>query len=424
MPPPDLRWPANGILIICGNNSDIRPVDSTSPGSDKKKTDMTPEDQPTAGRKNLKSNMIPVARPSLGSEELKLVGEIMESGWLGQGSAVTAFEEGVKAVTGARHVVAVNSGTTALTLALEASGIGSGDTVLVPSLTFCATIQAITATGATPLFCEVNPATLNIDTAVAASRILPSTKAIIPVHFCGQPADMDGIIALAHKHSLTVTEDAAHAFGSSLGEVMVGGHPETTCCFSFDPIKNITCGEGGAITTADTALAARLRRMRMLGIDRDSWHRQKNNLSWYYEVTEQGYRSHMSNLNAAIGVAQLEKMERFRKTRIDAVERYNAAFDPIEGIEIVLRDLSHTFPFAYVLLVTNNRRNDLIKHLASQGVDSGINYIPNHLQPAWNNGLSLPVTEKLYGEIITLPLYSDITEEETEKVIEAVSSFF
>ena len=321
-------------------------------------------------------------------------------------------------------MVALNSGTTALTLALEASGIGRGDTVVVPSLTFCATIQAITATGAIPLFCEVNPVTLNIDPEDAANRIMPSTKAIIPVHFCGQPADMESIVTLARRHSLAVIEDAAHAFGSSLGETMVGGHPETICCFSFDPIKNITCGEGGAITTGDDALATRLRRMRMLGIDKDSWHRKKNNLSWYYEVTEQGYRSHMSNINAAIGLAQLEKMERFRKTRIEAVKRYNYAFDPIEGIDIVLRDLSRTFPFAYVLLVHNNRRNDLIKHLASKGVDSGINYIPNHLQPVWNNGLSLPVTEKLYGEIITLPLYSDITDEETEKVTEAVKTFF
>lgn len=368
--------------------------------------------------------MIPVARPSITDKEIAAVAEVMRSYWLGQGASVTQFEEKLKNITGANNIIAVSSGTMALRLALEAEGIGSGDTVLVPSLTFCATIQAITATGAYPIFCEVSPETLNIDLKDAAERILPSTRAIIPVHMGGLPCNMKDVAALAAKHNLTIIEDAAHAFGSSYGEYPVGGYPGSTACFSFDPIKNITCGEGGAIATDNDRLAEKLKRMRMLGIDRDSWSRRINNLSWFYEVTEQGHRAHMSNINAALGLSQLARMEEFRQRRVSAVERYNDAFGSMGGVATLKTDTVTTFPFSYTLRVLNSQRDKLITHLAGLGVDSGLNYIPNHLQPLWKGTASLPVTEKLYGEIITLPLYSDITDDEVETVIKAVKSFF
>lgn len=368
--------------------------------------------------------MIPLARPSISESEIEAVAGIMRSGWLGQGAAVAQFEEELKKITGADNIIAVSSGTMALRLALEASGIGNGDTVLVPSLTFCATIQAITATGAQPLFCEVSPETLNLNVQDAGERILPSTRAIIPVHMGGLPCNMKEVTELAERYNLAIIEDAAHAFGSSHGKYPVGGYPGSVACFSFDPIKNITCGEGGAIATCNNHLAEKVRKMRMLGIDRDSWHRHVNNLSWFYEVTEQGHRAHMSNINAAIGLSQLKRMEEFRRRRVNAVERYNDAFGIMERVKTLKTNVTTTFPFSYTLRVLNSQRDKLMTHLARLGVDSGLNYIPNHLQPLWKSTTSLPVTEKLYGEIITLPLYSDITDNEVETVIKAVKSFF
>jgi len=368
--------------------------------------------------------MLPVSRPSIGQEELKEVEKVFSTGWLGLGSTVFEFENKLKDYLGAKHVLAVNTGTTALHIALDAFGIKDGDEVIVPSLTFCASIQVITALGARPVFCEINADSLNIDIPDVKKKITKKTKAIMPVHYCGQACDMDALMEIGKKQNIAIIEDAAHAFGSSYQGKKIGSFGDVTC-FSFDPIKNLTCGEGGAVVLADDTIAELIRTKRILGIDKDTWHRYRNERAWFYEVTTQGYRYHMSNINAAIGLAQLKKVDSFIQKKKEIVQKYNDAFMNIDGIKILSWNLKETAPFTYIVRVLNGAREDLIAFLNGKGVGTGIHYIPNHLQPFFQSfATSLPITEQVGEEILTLPLYYDMTDEEISTVIQSVSEFF
>ncbi len=366
---------------------------------------------------------LPVSRPSIGQEELKEVEKVFSTGWLGLGSTVFEFENKLKNYLGAKHVLAINTGTTALHIALDAFGIKDGDEVIVPSLTFCASIQVITALGARPVFCEINPDNLNIDVSDVKKRITNKTKAIMPVHYCGQACDMDALVEFGKNHNIVIIEDAAHAFGSSYKGKKIGSFGDATC-FSFDPIKNLTCGEGGAIALSDDTIAELIRKKRILGIDKETWHRFRNERAWFYEVTTQGYRYHMSNINAAIGIAQFKKFESFIHRKKEIVQKYNDAFMDVDGLKSLSWNLEETAPFTYIVRVLNGAREDLIAFLNEKGVGTGIHYIPNHLQPFFKPfATSLPVTEQIYEEILTLPLYYDMTDENVATVIEAVSDF-
>lgn len=368
--------------------------------------------------------MLQVSRPSIGIEELEEVKKVFDTGWLGLGSTVFEFENKIKEYLGAKNVIAVNTGTSALHIALDGFGIVEGDEVIVPSLTFCASIQVITALGAIPVFCEIDPDTLNMDIKDVKKRITPKTKAIMPVHYCGQACDMDALMEMGKNHNIVIIEDAAHAFGSSCNGRKIGSFGDVTC-FSFDPIKNLTCGEGGAVVLSDDEIAEEIRRKRILGIDKDTWHRYKNERSWFYEVTTQGYRYHMSNINAAIGIAQLKKFETFIQRKKEIVQKYNDAFMNIDGLKILTWNLKDTAPFTYIVRVLKGAREDLIEFLKGKGVGTGIHYIPNHLQPFFKPfTTSLPVTKQIGEEILTLPLYYDMTDEQVGTVIEAVSDFF
>lgn len=368
--------------------------------------------------------MLKISQPSLGEQELERVKEVFDSRWLGHGDSVLEFEKQVQELLGARHVVAVNTGTSALHVALDALNIGVGDEVIVPSLTFCGCVQAITALNAIPVFCEVQPETLNIDVENAKRCITEKTRAIMPVHFCGNACELDSLLALGRENRLHIVEDAAHAFGSSYQGRMIGSLGDVTC-FSFDPIKNITCGEGGAIVTSDDHIADLVRRKRMLGMDRDGWQRNSTEQKNIYEVDIQGYRYHMSNINAAIGLAQLPKLDQFRERKCHIVRKYNAIFERISGLRILKWDLEESFPFAYILLVQDGQRDALRAFLAKHGVGTNIHYTPNHMQSYFASySRPLSVTELLYQQILTLPLYYEMTEENVDNVIRSVSSFF
>ena len=368
--------------------------------------------------------MLPVSRPSIGQEELKEVEKVFLTGWLGLGSTVFEFENQLKDYLGAKHVLAVNTGTTALHIALDAFGIKDGDEVIVPSLTFCASVQVITALGARPVFCEINPDNLNMDVSDVKKRITRKTKAIMPVHYCGQACDMDALIEIGKNHNVFIIEDAAHAFGSSYKGRKIGSFGNATC-FSFDPIKNLTCGEGGAVVLSDDATAELIGTKRILGIDKDTWHRYRNERAWFYEVTTQGYRYHMSNINAAIGIVQLTKFESFIQRKKEIVQKYNDAFMHIDGLKNLSWNLKETAPFAYIIRVLNGAREDMIAFLKEKGIGTGIHYIPNHLQPFFASfATSLPVTEQIGEEILTLPLYNDMTDQDVELVIQSVAEFF
>ena len=368
--------------------------------------------------------MVPVSRPSIGNEELEEVKKIFESGWLGLGSTVFEFENKIKEYLGAKHVIAVNTGTTALHIALDAFFIGEGDEVIVPSLTFCATIQVITSLKAVPVFCEVDSYTLNIDIEDVKKRITKRTKAIIPVHYCGNSCDMDKLLEIGKKHNIIIIEDAAHAFGSSYKGKKIGSFGDATC-FSFDPIKNITCGEGGAVVLSNDDIAEEIRRKRILGIDKDTWHRYRNERTWFYEVTTQGYRYHMSNINAAIGLVQLKKLSKFIERKKKIVKRYNEAFGNLDGIKTLKWNEKETAPFAYIIRVLNGGRDEMMDFMIKKGIVTGVHYIPNHLQPFFKPFVtsSLPVTEQMGEEILTLPLYYDMVDEQVSTVIEAVDDF-
>jgi perosamine synthetase len=338
---------------------------------------------------------------------------------LGQGAEVAAFEDAVASYLGAKNVVAVSTGTTALQLALLALDIGPGDEVIVPSLTFCASVQAITACGATPVFCEVNRTNLNIDVDDARKRISGRTRVIMPVHYCGNACDMDALQELSEDAGVTIVEDAAHAFGSKYKGRMLGSFGQMTC-FSFDPIKNITSGEGGAIVTDCDETAARLRKMRMLGIDRN----RPSGSGGEYDVIMQGYRFHMSNINAAIGIAQMERVEQFKRRKTEVVKRYNAVFSGLKDIALLDWNFPDTFPFTYVLRVAPGKRDAFRKHLEELKVGTGMHYPPNHLLTLFaDRRTSLPWTEELAREIVTLPLYFEMSDEDVERVVEGVCSF-
>ena len=367
--------------------------------------------------------MIQVSKPSVGEEELEAIRRVFATGWLGMGSVVKEFEDRVADLLSARHVIAVCNGTAALHLAVEALRPAPGAEVIVPSLTYAASIQAILAAGARPVFCEVDPGTLNVDLADVERRFTERTLAVMPVHYRGLACAMDELLALAHARGARVVEDAAHAFASSYRGRFIGGFGDLTC-FSFDPIKNVTCGEGGAVTTPDDELAGIIRRKRILGIDKDTWSRYQNRRNWFYEVVEPGWRYHMSNISAAIGLAQLDKMEGQVRRRRAIVGRYEEAFAGLEGFRPFPNDAREMVPFIYMARVPA-RRDALMDHLKEKGVASGINYIPCHLQPFFREfGTGLEATEKLFEEIITIPLYVDMTEGEVETVITAVLSFF
>jgi len=368
--------------------------------------------------------MIPVSRPSINHLEIEEIMRVFETGWLGLGATVFEFERELKEYLGSKNVIAVNTGTSALHIALDSLGIKTGDEVLTPSLTFCAGIQVITLLGAIPVFCEVNPNTLNIDLDDAKKRISKKTKVIMPVHYCGNPCDMDAIIHFSNEYGIRIIEDAAHAFGSSYKGKKIGSIGDLTC-FSFDPIKNITCGEGGAVVLSDDNIAEVIRKKRILGIDKDTWHRYRNERSWFYEVTTQGYRYHMSNINAAIGLAQLKKLENFIAKKRSIVKIYNESFSNLNGIELLDWNLDETAPFTYIIRIVNGKRDRLIDYLNSQGISSGIHYIANHVQPFFKNfSTQLPISEKINGEILTLPLYFDMTENDIQKVITSIVEFF
>jgi len=368
--------------------------------------------------------MIPTYRPCLGQKEIDAVRKVFESRWLGMGPLTEKLEKRLAGFLQAKNVVLVNSGTAALHLALSALDLAPGDEVIVPSLTFVASVQAIILSGANPVFSEVCEDTLTINLNDVKKRITDRTRVIMPVHYGGSVCEMDQIIDLAVQKNFKVVEDAAHAFGSTYKGRMVGTLGDITC-FSFDPIKNITCGDGGAIVTDNDEIAEKVRLKRYLGITRSSWQRASSRNSWRYEVVTEGYRYHMNDIHAAIGLVQLERFHTFKARKQAIVRRYDKAFELIQGIKLIKRNLNEIFPFGYFIRVLDNRRDDLIMHLKQNSIETRVQFIPNHLQPAFSHkAVQLPVTEQIFKEIVTLPLYFEMKDAEVDRVIASVYSFF
>jgi perosamine synthetase len=368
--------------------------------------------------------MIPVHRPCLGQEELDAVARVFASRWLGMGAVSAEFEDRLREFLGARHVIAVSSGTAALHLALEALALPAAAEVILPSLTFVSTVQAVLAAGLRPVFCEVLPQTLNLDMDDVRRRLSERTRAVVAVHYGGFPCAMEELLRLAGEHRLRVVEDAAHAFGSRVRGRSAGTLGDVGC-FSFDPIKNITCGGGGAIATDDDDLARRLGPRHNVGISQASWQRLDSERPWFYEVTGRGLRYHLGDMNAAIGLEQLRKAGTFQAAKRAIVRCYDQAFQDMAGVACLAHDLDDAFPFSYVIRVLEGRRDRLMQALRRRGIGSTVEFIPNHLQPAFTEfRVSLPVSERLYAEIVSLPLHAEMGDSDVEQVIAAVREFF
>ena len=368
--------------------------------------------------------MIPISNPLIGAEELNAIKPIFNSGWLGMGEATENFEEKIKSYIGAKHVIATNTGTSSIHLAMDTYGIKEGDEVIVPSITYAASIQAILFTGATPVFCESRIKDLSIDIKDVKKRLTHRTKAIMPVHYCGKSSDMDELLDIADSYDIIIIEDAAHAFGSKYKEKYIGSFGHATC-FSFDPIKVITCGEGGAVTTNNDKIADIMRKKRILGIDKETWFRYKGKRQWTYDVTEKGYRYHMPNFCATIGIAQLKKIETFIEKRREICIKYDENFKKLKTVRVLEIDYKETVPFIYILRIKSNLRNFFIEHLKQNNVDTGIHYIPNHYHTYFKQFVKepLPMTDIIAKQIVTIPLFVDMSSRQIQTVINSVLSF-
>jgi dTDP-4-amino-4,6-dideoxygalactose transaminase len=369
---------------------------------------------------------LPVFVPATGIHTLKALADAFDIGWLGMGAFTQQFEQNIGEFLELknRHVVTTNTGTSALHLALVAAGVKAGDEVIVPSFNFVADMQAITALGAVPVFCDIQLPDLGADPNRIAELINARTKVILPLHFAGIPCDLDGVYALAQQHGLRVIEDATHAFGTRYKGRLIGSFGDLTC-FSFDAVKIITSIDGGAVICNTTDELGTLHRTRLLGIDKDTTERYKNKRAWDYDVLEQGYRYHMTNINASIGLSQLARIEGFISSRQEICRMYNAAFADLDGITVPQSDFADVSPFIYVVRVRPDRRMDLIAHLRARGVATGIHFLAAHRFTFYADAPRgpLPVTEQVVEEVVTLPLHSHMRREDAERVVDGVVGF-
>ncbi len=372
---------------------------------------------------------LPFHVPEIDDEDIDAVVSVLRSGWLTTGNKARQFEQEFAAKVGARYAVALNSCTAALHLALEAIGLGEGDEVLVPTMTFAATAEVVTYFKAKPVLIDCLPATLNMNPDRLERAITPRTKAVIPVHFAGQPCNMGRILEIAHRHNLRVIEDAAHAFPASYQGKMIGSIGDSTC-FSFYATKNITTGEGGMITTDDPDWADRIRRMSLHGLSRDAWKRYTNQGSWYYEIVAPGFKYNLTDMAAALGLSQLQKADRFWKARERYAALYAEGFRDVPEIEPlgIHADVQHAWHL-YVIQLDLDRlaltREAFIERLQQRQIGCSVHFIPLHLHPFYRDtwgyrAEEFPVASRAFHRMVSLPLYSRMSDTDIQRTIEAV----
>jgi dTDP-4-amino-4,6-dideoxygalactose transaminase len=371
--------------------------------------------------------MIPVMRPWLGAEEAAAAADAVSSGWVAQGPRVAEFEEAFASAIGISHAVAVSSCTTALHLALVAAGIGPGDEVVVPSLSFIATANAPRYVGATPVFADVNETTQNLTPATVEPRLTQRTRAVILVDQAGIPADLDAMRALCEPRGITVIEDAACAVGSVYRSRPVGAGANLAA-FSFHPRKLLTTGEGGMLVTPDEDVAARLRRLREHGMDLSAAARHASRQPVIERYTELGFNFRMTDIQAAIGLVQLSKLDRLIARRRALARRYQQLLSGIPGVRTITDPEYGTTNYQsfWVLLPDDfpASRDELLQRLAEAGVSARRGIMAAHLEPAYADRPHgpLPVTELLTARTLILPLFHDLTEPEQDIVVSVIAA--
>jgi len=377
---------------------------------------------------NKRNKFLPFHKPSIEDEEISEVIDTLKSGWITTGPKTKLFEEKFREYVGSRYAIAVSSCTAGLHLGLVAAGIGQGDEVITTPYTFAATGEVIIQVGAKPIFVDVEKHSLNIDPEEIRKAVTPNTKAIIPVHFAGQPCRMAEIIKIAREHNLIIIEDAAHALAAEYNSEKIGNVGDITV-FSFYATKNMTTGEGGMVTTNNSEFEKKIRLLSLHGLSRDAWKRYMNEGSWYYEIIDSGYKYNMSDIQAAIGLHQLSKLDRLQKVREKYVQMYNDGFKDISEIMVPpqaenSKHAWHLYVIQLNLDLINVNRSKVISELSECNIGTSVHFIPLHLHPfyrdkfAFNSGF--PNAEHAYERVISLPIYPAMSSEDVQYVIESV----
>jgi dTDP-4-amino-4,6-dideoxygalactose transaminase len=356
-----------------------------------------------------KNFFIKLSSSLIGKEEIKSVTQVLKSNYLGMGPVVKKFEDQLEKFL-QNKVACVSSGTSAIHMALQALNLKKGDEVLVPSLTFVATYQAISASGAHPISCDINLEDCTIDLKDALNKITKRTKVILPVHYSGYPGNILSIYEFAKKNRLRVVEDAAHAFGSYFNKKKIGSIGDIIC-FSFDGIKNITCGEGGCVVSSDKKIIETVKNIRFLGIIKESEKRYVKKKSFNIDVKSQGWRYHMSDINASIGLAQLKKLDFFKKKRIFLINKYKRFLKDNSNIVFFKYDYKNIFPHIFVIKLKKIINFEKVKNiLLKKNIEIGFHWKPAHTLSFYNEGAKLPNTEYIAKRMLTLPLHVGLTE--------------
>ncbi|MFH0777903.1 MAG: DegT/DnrJ/EryC1/StrS aminotransferase family protein [Candidatus Eisenbacteria bacterium] len=383
----------------------------------------------SAGGKPVRADFLPVSLPLIGEEEKSEMLKVLESGWITTGPRTFEFEKRLAAFTGASHAVALSSCTAALHVSLAALGVDEGDEVVTSTLTFCSTANVILHLKATPVLVDVEPGALTLDPVDVKKKITARTKVIVPVHYAGHPCRMDEIGDIAGGRGIPVVEDAAHALGATYEGRSVGTMSEVTC-FSFYAIKNITTGEGGAVVLDDAKLADLIRLYSLHGMSKDAWKRYASTGSWYYEVLYPGFKYNMTDMQAALGLAQLEKLNDFLARRERLASLYDKAFSEMEAIGTLsvgtnVKHARHLYPILLNLDRLRIDRARFIEELRAENIGTTVNFMPVHMHPYYRERFGyktgdFPVAENAYARLISLPLYPRMTDRDAADVIEAV----
>lgn len=376
----------------------------------------------------MRTEFLSFSPPSLGDAERAEVMDTLHSDWITTGPKTKAFEAKLKDYLGAPDLVALNSCTAGLHVGLVALGIGPGDEVIVPAMTFCATANVVEHVGARPVLVDVCPDTLNLDPEAAAKAITNRTKAIIPVHYAGHPVDLDSIFNLARIHGLVVMEDAAHALPAKYKGVMVGSR-SNLAAFSFYATKNLTTIEGGCLT-GDPELVSKARTIGHHGMNRDAWKRFDKSGSWYYEVVLPGFKYNMTDVQAAIGLHQLNRLEGFQRRRREIVAAYEQGFGDLVAIQLpVERPEVESAWHLYVIRLNLEHlaidRNTFIEELKARHIGTSVHYLPVHMHPFYRDKYGYkpedcPIAANAFSRMLTLPLHPGLTNEDVQDVVEAV----
>jgi len=376
-----------------------------------------------------REEFLPFNQPDIGQAEIDEVVDTLRSGWITTGPKTKEFEKRFARHVGCRHALAVNSCTGGMHVALAAAEIGPGDEVIVPTMTFCATANIVVHLGAMPVLVDVESDTLNIDLRRLEAAISPRTKAVIPVHLYGHPCDMDGVREIAENHNILVVEDAAHAVGAEWRGRPIGSLSPATV-FSFYATKNLTTAEGGMITSDNDEYAEQMRLWILHGISRDAWKRYSAEGSWYYQVHIPGFKYNLTDLQSALGLHQLARLEKMTQERARLAQRYSDGLGDVPEIELPVcrswvRHAWHLYAIRLRLNMLTVDRAAFIEQVKAEGIGTSVHFIPLHRHPYYRErfGLSdsdFPVADAAYERLISLPLYTRMTDQDIDDVINAV----